>query len=442
MLFTITKDQYQKYKDTAGPCRQYILDNFPRLCAIVDTFNQYFGSDHVDICSDGFNEKSLLLTLLEDYEERNHLVDRTLTEYLNYELLGIGREGLMANLAIYVHWPSVTVSNERNQSVVVTDLYAKIPMWPNGRLYDNFTLSRATYPYDQFCSGYMHSHVNGIDPNPASFMRPCLGTGPIIRTQSSLMADNRSDLWDLFCVELDRYVHVESIAGVPYRHLDQIGTSRMFPVNFAGSRPPLFHKINSDERLNSLFRRFFKYVLVRKKMRFSFADNMFRSAYNDTEWILKLSEAFLKYFALMVSLRKTTITIDTLMQQDLLMEVKVQDNTIYKPYRMGNTPPSPTGFQNLHVLYFKGQDIRTHVDDSTGQSENTYYIINPIIALAFLDQCINYLNIYEHEKNRNIIKDQEESESIGGTSDSHARNAVKNSFPDYPIGEKRISLSL
>jgi hypothetical protein len=177
-------------------------------------------------------------------------------------------------------------------------------------------------------------------------------------------------------------------------------------------------------------------------MRFSFADNMFRSAYSDTEWILKLSETFLKYFALMVSLRKTTITIDTLMQQDLLMEVKVQDNTIYKPYRMGNTLPSPTGFQNLHVLYFKGQDIRTHVGDPTGQSENTYYIINPIIALAFLDQCINYLNIYEHEKIRNIIKDQEEGESIGGTSDSSTRNAVKNSFPDYPIGEKRISLSL
>lgn len=442
MLFTITRDQYQKYKDTAGPCRQYILDKFSRLCSIVDTFNQYFGAAYVDICSDGFNEKSLLLTLLEDYEERQNLVQRTLTEYLDNELYANDRVGLMANLAIYVHWPSVTVTNERGQSVVVTDLYAKVPLWPDGRLYERFTLSRATYSYEQYSSGYMHSHVNGIDYNPASFMRPCLGTGPLIRTQDTLCSSADSDLWDLFCVELDRYVHVESIAGVPYRHLDQIGTGRMVPISYDGYRGAVLQKINENQQRKRLFNQFFKYVLVRKKMRFSFSNGMFASAYSDVEWILKLSKVFLKYFAMMTSLGKTSVTLNKLSQDNLLMDVKLNNGVLYSMSNYRSTT-NYSGFQNLHVLYFKGQDIRTHVDDPVDYNANSYYILNPVLALAFLDQCLNYLNIYEHEKTKNTIQNnQEESESIGGTSDSPTRSAVKNSFPDYPIGEKRISLSL
>jgi len=441
MLFTLTRDQYQKYKDIAGPCRQFILDKFPKLCSITDTFNRYFGAENVDIYGDGFKEKSLLLTIMEDYEERYKLVQRSLEEYFDNEFDACPRTGLFGDLAIYVRWPAVTVTNEREQSVVVRGLYAKVPLWPNGKLYEPFMLSRSTYTYEQYTSDYMHSHVQGIYEDPSHFMRPCLGTGPLIRTQSTLSSDSDSGLWDLFCVELDRYVHVESIAGVPYRYLNKIGASSLNELDYSGYRRENFRCINDSQDMKTLFIPFFKYVLAKKKMKFGFSGNYYTSALTETEWILNLSSEFLKYFALMTRLGRTTITQNRLLQDRLLIEVKLNNDKLYILGSNRRGRHNYRAFRDKHVLYFKGEDIRTTVDEPVNYSENTYYVLNPVLALTFLEQCLNYLNIYEHEKSKNVI--QEETESLSRNShDSSARSTVKNSFPDYPIGEKRVAVSL
>lgn len=442
MLFTITRDQYHLYEGTAGPCRQYILNRFSKLCSIVDTFNRYFGAENVDISADGFKQKSLLLTMLEDYEESLRLIpDRTLEEFLDSELVD-DRVGIFSNLAVYVHWPVVTVTNERGQSVVVTDLYAKVPLWPNGRLFQNFSLSRATYSYEQYSSDYMHSHVSGIGPVPSSFMYPCLGTGPLIRTQETLRFNENSDLWDLFCVELDRYVHVESIAGVPYRRLDRIGTRQLTQLCYDGYRILAIQPIGNNSNLKNLFEKFFKYVLIQKKMKFGYFNGMFVASCSDTEWILKLSKEFLKFFAMMKSAGKTTVELTRLIRDDLLIEVKRSNNVLYNLASRMRGSSNYAGFNDLHVLYFKGEDIRTHVDEPFETRDNTYYVLNPVLALGFLDQCLNYLNIYEHEKSKNVIQDIKEEDQVvsGDTHDSVGRDKVKNTFPNYPLGEKRISL--
>lgn len=453
MLFTITKEQYQKYKDTANECRQYILNRFSTLCETVDKFNRYFSSENIDIYGNGFQQKSLLLTLLEGYEEDFKINPKSLEEYLDEELSD-DRIGLFENLAIYVHWDSVTVTNERNQSVVVTDLYAKVPIYPDATLIGRFSLTRATYSYEQYSSNYMHSHVNGINnSDPSSFMRPCLGSGPLNSTQNSLSYSGNSDLWDLFCVELDRYVHIESIAGIPYRYLSDIGTNQLSPspLIYEGNRSSHLRTINENADRSELFRLFFKWVLEKKQMKFSFCNGLYKSAYSDTEWILKLSEAFLKFFAMMSASGRTNVNSNELLNRQILIEVKKRDGVLYY-YSASSTNHHLTNygsFQNLHVLYFKGNDIRTHVDSPAragNGSDNTFYVLNPILALTFLDQCLNYLNIYEHEKNKEVIQDnQEESEIISGADDSSTGStgsAGKNAFRNYTTGEERISVSL
>lgn len=413
------------------------------MCSIIDTFNSYFGPQNVDIYGDGFKQKSLLLTLLEDYESSNTLIRRSLTEFLDEELPDT-RIGMFANLAIYVHWPSVTVTNERHQSVEVKDLYAKIPIYPSGTLFERFTLSRATYTYEQYASGYMHSHVSGINSDPSCFMRPCLGTGPLNSTQNSLQSSS-NDLWDLFCLELDRYVHVESIEGVPYRYLDRIGTARLYELNYDGSTSCL-NTIASSSDIKSLLTRFFKYVLVQKKMKFAFSNGMYVSPYSKKTWVLKLSKDFLKFFAMINKLEcGINVTLNDLMRDKLLIEVKMNNG---KLYTIGDSIHGRLvnymAFRNIHVLYFKGEDIRTHVDDPSNVSENTYYVLNPVLAFSFLDQCLNYLNVYEHEKNKHIIR-EENSEVIGDSSDSSRGSRSsnrKNSFVNYSVGEKAIILSI
>ena len=444
MLFTITRDQYNKYKDTASYCRQYILDKYPRLCSVVNTFSRYFSPENIDIYADGFKEKSLLLTLIEDYEESCKLAPRSIEEYLNNELDPNDIFcGIFVNLAIYVHWPSVIVTNEHNQSVVVNDLFAKVPVYTNGVLREKFRLSRATYSYEQYSSGYLHSHVPGINQDPSIFMKPCLGSGPLIRTQETLMSNTNEeyeDLWDLFCVELDRYVHVESVAGVPYRYLSKIGTSNLNQIFYDGYRNVSYLKINTDASLRKLFNRFFKYVLTRKKMRFGFSGGVFTSAYSKTDWILKLSKEFIKYTAMLKAANMFDTNLNELIRDSIIIEAKVNNGVLYDANSNTSGVANYLSFEGKHVLYFRGEDIKTHVESPLGVDNNVYYVLNPVIALGFLDQCLNYLNIYEHEKSKHTI--QEETEVISGASDSDIRTASKNTFHNHPINQARISVSL
>lgn len=443
MLFTITREQYQNYIDVADTFRTYIIEKFPRLCEIVETFNGYFGASNVDIYGNTFEQKSLLLTLLERYDEFSDEISPTVFLETQFEPCSTSRQGIFTNLAIYVHWPSVTVTNEQGQSVVVTDLYAKVPISPQGVLAGRFTLTRATYPYDQYISGYMHSHVSGINSDPSVFMRPCLGSGPLNRTQdtlSSSIADTA--LWNLFCVELDRYVHVESIAGVPYRYLSKIGTTGvMRPISLNWSMIRLIPPILRDSDLKNLFTSFFKYVLMRKKLRFAFSEGKYVQAYTTTEWILELSAAFLRYYALMKSMNKTEVTLNTLFSKEMLIEVKINNDGLYVVNSNNGLNSNYMYFTGLHVLYFKGEDILTNVSASSSIAENTYYVLNPGLAQTFLNQCLNYLNIYEHEKNKNVIN--EESEVISSDNNgSCGPHRGKNAFSEYPLGEKRIAINI
>ena len=439
MLFTITKEQYRKYGEQAEICRQYIIDKYPKLCEIVDTFNRFFSTERVDITSRWFYDKSLLLKLLEGYEGCH---DLSLLDFLDQKFSGYSGECVFEDLAIYVWWPSVTVTNEKGQSVEVKDLYAKVILYPNGKLRQKFQLSRATYQYEQYSSNYMHSHINGINSDPSIFMNPCLGTGPLIRTQQTLSESNSADLWDLFCVELDRYVHVESIAGTPYKYLSRIGTGIMYPIVYTGHREIVYRCICDNPPLSDLFSKFFRYVLVQKKLKFGLIGGMFTCAYNRTDWIIKLSRLFIKFYAMMSSTRRTQICLSTLLNQSILLDVKFNDGNFYSYSLNRGGVISYDNFINKHVLWFKGNDIRTYVDNPTEQVENTCYILHPVIALGFLDQCLNYLNIYEHEKNNNIIEETQEHSDQEGEVGNRDHSRGKNAFKDYPLGEKGILISL
>lgn len=448
MLFTITRDQYQKYGDTAVRCRQYILDKYSKLCEVVDIFNRYFTAERVDIYGTEFMDESLLLYVLEGYEANSE--DMSVDEYLDHTFGSIEdeRTGIFRGLSIYVYWPTVTVTNERGQSVDIQDLYAKIPICPDGRLGGNFLLTRSTYPYVQYASGYMHSHVNGINSDPSCFMHPCLGSGPLNRTQATLAShESHDNLWDLFCAELDRYVHVESMEGIPYRYLDRIGVDlnqrRVNQLELGGYKNLSFRDINQAPNIKELFVQFFTYILIRKKMRFAYSNGMYVSAYNDIEWITKLSKEFLKFFSMKKALGET-ISASILISKKLLIDVKISNGKFFviESSRRGTGGIIDYSYFNgSHVLYFKGEDIVAHVNDPVDYNENTYLVLNPVVALTFLDQCLNYLNIYEHEKRKNVI--QEESQSIiRDTNGSSTRSAGKNTFVNYPIGEKRVSISI
>lgn len=133
----------------------------------------------------------------------------------------------MQDNCILVWWPELRVSNEDEEYCYIKNLYARVRVDNAGTLSGTFSLNRTDYSYDQWISKYCHSHVQRISRNRESiktWREPCLGSGPIRETSSTLQVEYDEDVWRLFIYELDQYVRHESLEGVPYIKLRTIGT--------------------------------------------------------------------------------------------------------------------------------------------------------------------------------------------------------------------------
>ena len=83
--------------------------------------------------------------------------------------------------------------------------------------------------------------IRWIYAQPCIFHQtPCTGRGPINSTLSTLAIGYDEAIWQLLCLELDRYVRVESIDGVPHYRLENIPAPEMgdakdkFPMRSLG----------------------------------------------------------------------------------------------------------------------------------------------------------------------------------------------------------------
>lgn len=242
-----TKEQFKKvlkYKIK----RVLVNDNVKE---VINVFNNEFGENHVDINIDYLlnaevnADFDILLFRAGDVGVKPDYIDSIREKFKNdmdtpiYELFyrdssesdefrKFYKEYLHCRLNNYsfidliIWFPDVTVRNEKGQSINIKDLYAKVTIMPNGKMFDDFQLIKTTFTQAEWDAGYVHSHL----PRLYDVLRwnpPCLGSGPIIQTQESLRTSNDSNLWGLFAYELKKYVGIESLAGVPYIRMSSVG---------------------------------------------------------------------------------------------------------------------------------------------------------------------------------------------------------------------------
>lgn len=128
--------------------------------------------------------------------------------------------------SIVVHFHDLTITNERNESTVVEDIYVNVPIKGNGTIFYSMYWSRPTFSELHYISNYTHSHL--YSGNNDNWKPPCLGQGPIVMTIATLQKDNDIHYWNLFWLELSNCIGVESLEGVPYRYIRNImGNSRV-----------------------------------------------------------------------------------------------------------------------------------------------------------------------------------------------------------------------
>ena len=394
-----------------GELYSLLMDKPNQVLAI---FNDFFGEDKVDM--QGFMSvdelKSWLsVTPISAYTSRE-VLGMSMGDYNTYssqpltnlrgEVLDLVLNQLCSEIVdtigdikfssgfILVHFPHVRITNEYNRFVDINHLYAKVKVLHNGSMNGYFSLNRAEYTYLHISSGYMHSHVSTIPTSDfTKFQTPCTGTGPINDTISNLSNEFDSDIWRLFCLELSKYVEVESIAGTPYHRLENLGTSNM------GAGEDVFRVVNQlryDDSIKEIIKEFVPYFIKQGKLKFNYANGSYSIGMSFTEYILVISNEFIDWYNKKFNNKEWRYTFDTLKRSDVLKEGIIANNKIYYENSRRNVN-SCAAYNGQRMCTFKGKDVLINiVDINEVKEDNKSIILNTNIALYILSKILRVIN--------------------------------------------------
>lgn len=308
------------------------------------------------------------------------------------------------NLSIIVHFPQVRITNEHDRYVDINHLWAKVKILCNGTMNGGFGLNRSEYTMLHMSSDYMHSHVSGINTfNFSEFRNPCLGSGPIRDTINSLNRDFDEDIWNLFCLELGKYVTVESIQGTPYRYLERIGSNTMNIGidSYITYTKPFYY---SDSLTTLKLKEFIKYFIDSKGLKFNYMNNSYSIGMPFIEYITLISNSFISWYNDQYNKKFLTKNYDYLVRSGVIQKCIIDKGKIYYSSdvdRLNNY----NQYVGKKVCTFKGKDITITITDLDKVNESNYSVIlNPQIALFILTNILKVLN-YRYGRSKAIHED-------------------------------------
>lgn len=308
---------------------------------------------------------------------------------------------------IIVYFPKITVTNEYDESIDIEEVYIRVPINLNGMMNSSFEIIRTKYSYDQYNSGYMHSHAySGISKTSSDWRSMCLGSGPLVTTTHTLKNSYDLDIWRLFCIELDEYLKVESVTGIPYIRMNRVGNNNdLYAYNITNnSYYNIQHRIHQYSPLCKDFLKFFIQKICSNDYYFSFRDKDIHLAISNEQFAIVISKYFIEYCN--YNNEETEINIDSIIS-DFMVKVQRDVSGVLKYYKQTN-PRSHTNesLSDIKALTFKGQDKYVKIDAKAETSQNKeIYLLNPDLVsqiLNYLLKVINYGNTEEFTANSKI----------------------------------------
>lgn len=310
------------------------------------------------------------------------------------------------NIFILVHFPHVRVTNEHDRFVDINHLWAKVKVMYNGTLNGGFTLNRSEYTILHISSRYMHSHISSIPTNDfTQFQNPCTGSGPINGTISVLNRDYDEDMWNMFCLELSKYVTVESIAGRPYKYLEKLGTDNMeMGVDrFITYLSPGYYGdvLDSDE-----LKEFVKDFINLKKLKFNYVNGSYSIGMSLIEFIVLISNEFIKWYNDQFNKGKLNARFTELKRRGILKECIIDNGKIcYDGGR--NNVNNYAQYIGKKVCVFKGKEITVNITDiAEVRNENKSIILDTQTALYILTTILKVLN-YRYGRSKATHEDNQ-----------------------------------
>lgn len=407
--------EYSSYINTL---KSEIISNImSNLLPVKEVFEDYFTSDYIDLQINKDELEVHIGKILQDKTDFVLNTEETATLKIETQK-AIEDSNLRCNILIW--FPEKIISNEKGETHTLLDLYVKIPLKYSGKMARGFYMNRATYTIDEVNADYMHSHVPGIPKSDFStFSTPCHGSGPISTTCYTLGRDCDLDIWKLFCLELDRYVGVESKRGGPYRHMSDIATQTYqqnvlsdFTLNLKGNGnySYLFLPLISEIIKRKLIKFAFdgkKYILGEDIQSITIkVTNLFRE-------MLFFNEDYMKkvFFELSTSCHNSLTRMNPIfgtgdINSRFLVKAIFRNLKIIILKERNNSNSNLQEVSNKFICNFKDRVIKTTIIGySDKEDESPMYILNPEIISQIVLYLLNLINAgYAKQSNTTYIQ--------------------------------------
>lgn len=346
-------------------------------------------------------EDQLLVRTFWDREEAwsySVTTDAVLAQYF----LPIMKEklGNMAfnDLFIIISFPTVRITNEYDKYVDIKELWLKVPFNWMGKGKGYFGVNRSNYPLNQFKHGYMHSHVSSIPKsNFENFHTPCTGRGPINSSLSTLAIGYDEGIWQLLCLELDRYTRVESIDGVPHHRLEQIPAPEMGTAKDGFTMDSLKGIVHWTSIFGrEQFKPFIKYLLETKKIRFNYSNGSYGLGMSFIDSVILISNEFINWYNIEYNKHTFDISYADLVSAGVINECIITNGKVYLPrqVRRGSSDDYQR-YVGKKICTFKGREITLTIDgvlSSEEESLNRTRILNLQYIEAIVCSMLRILN--------------------------------------------------
>lgn len=374
--------------------------------AISRIFLDYYGEDRTELHITGFDE--------------------TLNYFMDTELTYASMVDYIKKANIIVRFPNVRIENEYGMHIDVEDLWVKVPLYIDKVNYDreysddnirwlldtSFRMTRSKYKLSHLKVDYMHSHCPGVQWNSEAdqWMKCCLGTGPIKNTCATLCSDYDPDIWQLFCIELEKYVETESLSGGPYRKMSSITEKydkcKQFEENRFGYSTVSASNEKPDCAAFKMFKDFMLYYLKHFDIPMCFKTYSFSIGESYFKFRTHMSRSFIEWFNNETNPWNRAFSISDLLANKVINgPFIIDENTIFSlrkrtiAYMNFSDNSIYEKMEGRYLFTFKGKKIRVSIYNDTIDDEtenNACYLISKILTDFVATTLIQFLNMKYH----------------------------------------------
>ena len=202
----------------------------------------------------------------------------------------------------------------------------------------------------------------------------------------------------LFCHELSLYVTVESLAGVPYKYLENVHLNDIlssygkYNENY-GMALDYFNRIFPPAELKE----FILFYLQNGHLAINYQNGVFKAGMSYFDYMIDISNAFIEYF-------NTHYDDKHIAQQcfdhHVLYHSIASNGQFFDP-GSSDTIPDVSQYVGKKVCTFKGRDITLRIMESSTEEPQKTTVLNHGLAMYILNNILKIINYrYTNEYTR------------------------------------------